>query len=81
LEKYGPITNLWEGGYMGDKFSQELKPRLKRGVNRNWQVHLLSNVLKQDSMSRIKLPTESPFEVQQTEREYHYTRYNHGHSM
>ncbi len=26
MENYGPITNVWEGGYVGEKFSQELKP-------------------------------------------------------
>jgi len=26
MENYGPITNVWDGGYVGEKFSQELKP-------------------------------------------------------
>ena len=46
MERYGPITNLWEGGMMGEKFSQELKPRLRGGLTRNWHVNVLKDVLK-----------------------------------
>jgi len=69
MENYEPVTNSWESGYMGEKFSQELKPGLKGVMTGNWPKNLLSNVLKQDSMSRVKLPTESLLEVNKTERE------------
>jgi hypothetical protein len=26
MERYGPIVNLWEGGYSGETYSQQLKP-------------------------------------------------------
>jgi hypothetical protein len=64
MERYGPITNLWEGGMMGEKFSQELKPRLRGGLTRNWHVNVLKDVLKVDVLSRMELPTATP-EVKQ----------------
>jgi len=39
MRTYGAITNLWEGGEMGEKYSQRLKPRLKRGLKGNWHVN------------------------------------------
>jgi hypothetical protein len=77
MEKYGPITNLWEGGYMGEKFSQELMHRLKWGLKGNWHITFLTNVLKQDSMSRIKLPTDGQMWVNQRECQWCYTTYKH----
>lgn len=77
MEKYDPVTNSWESGYMGEKFSQELKPGLKGVMTGNWPKNLLSNVLKQDSMSRVKLPTESPLEVNKTERELPWHKIQH----
>jgi hypothetical protein len=64
MERYGPITNLWEGGMVGEKFSQELKPRLRGGLTRNWHVNVLKDVLKDDALSRMELPTATP-EVKQ----------------
>jgi len=43
----------------------------------NWHINLLSNVLKQDTMSRIKLPTSTQVDKRNAQREYHYTRYKH----
>jgi hypothetical protein len=64
MERYGPITNLWKGGMIGEKFSQELKPRLRGGLTRNWHVNVLKDVLKDDALSRMELPTATP-EVKQ----------------
>jgi hypothetical protein len=77
MENYGPITNVWDGGYVGEKFSQELKPWLKGGMTGNWNINLLSNILKQDAMSRIELPTSTQVDKRNAQREYHYTRYKH----
>jgi hypothetical protein len=32
MDSYRPVCNLWEGGYNGEKYSQELKYRLKGAV-------------------------------------------------
>jgi len=69
MKAYGPITNLWEGGEMGEKYSQQLKPRLKGGLKGNWHVNILTHALKQDAMSRIQLPTGARMWVKPVVRE------------
>ena len=49
-KEYGPIPNLWEGGYNGEKFCQELKLRLCGGLKK-WHVTVLKKVLMEDAMS------------------------------
>jgi len=49
---------------MGEKFSQELKPRLRGGLTCNWHVNELKDVLKDDALSRMEAPTATP-EVKQ----------------
>ena len=44
MKQYGPIANLWEGGYDGERFSQELKHRLKGGLIDNWHRNLLKKL-------------------------------------
>ncbi len=56
MRQYGPISNLWEGGYDGEKYSQELKHRLRGGLKDNWHRNLLENVLADDILKRIKPP-------------------------
>jgi hypothetical protein len=58
MEEYGPIANLWEGGYDGEKYSQELKHRLKGGLKENWHQNLLCNVLADDVMKRFEKPSD-----------------------
>ena len=65
------------GRLHGRKFSQELKPRLKGGLKGNWHINLLTNVLKQDSMSRIKLPTDGQILVNQIQCQWCYITYKH----
>jgi predicted transcriptional regulator len=48
------------GGYSGEKYSQQLKPRLRRGMILNWHVNVLKDVLKEDALSRIELPSGQP---------------------
>ncbi len=69
MRTYGAITNVWEGGEMGEKYSQRLKPRLKGGLKGNWHVNALTLVLKQDSMSRIQLPNDGHLWVKPMQRE------------
>jgi hypothetical protein len=56
MEGFGPIPNLWEGGYNGEKLCQELKPRLRGGLTANWHVNILKGVLKDDALQRFELP-------------------------
>ena len=47
---------VMKGGYNGEKYSQELKHRLKGGLRDNWHKRLLENVLEYDCMRRIEMP-------------------------
>jgi hypothetical protein len=60
MERYGPLVNLWEGGFIGEKYSQQLKPRLKRGLTPNWHANALKDVLKEDALRRIELLLDRP---------------------
>ena len=60
MECYGPISNIWEGGYNGEQYSQELKHRLKGGLKDNWHKNVLEDVLNDDCMKRIELPQPEP---------------------
>jgi hypothetical protein len=78
MELYGPIPNLWEGGYDGEKFSQELKHRLRGGLKDNWHRNLLRNILADDVMKRIELPLqiEVPKDNESKHKEKCYKSYN-----
>jgi hypothetical protein len=75
MERYGPIVNLWEGGYSGENYSQQLKPRLRRGMTLNWHVNVLKDVLKEDALSRIELPSGQPGMKIQTIRDSTHVKY------
>jgi hypothetical protein len=75
MERYGPIVNLWEGGYSGEKYSQQLKPRLRRGMTLNWHVNDLKDVLKEDALSRIELTSGQPGMKIQTIRDSTHVKY------
>jgi hypothetical protein len=49
MERYGPIVLFWKGGYTGEKLSQQLKPRLRRGMILNWHINVLKDVFKEDA--------------------------------
>jgi hypothetical protein len=39
-----------QGGYNGEKYSQELKFRLRGGLKENWHINMLQEVLIDDAM-------------------------------
>ena len=45
--EYGPLRNLWEGGYLGEGFIRTVKPFLKTGFRKNWATNLHKNVLRE----------------------------------
>lgn len=75
MEEFGPVPNLWEGGYNGEKFCQQLKPRLRGGLTANWHVNVLKGVLKEDALQRIELPIKEEGR-QHYERDRRYVRYS-----
>jgi len=77
MEDYGPVSNLWEGGYNGEKYSQELKHRLKGGLRDNWHKRLLENVLEYDCMRRIEMPILDEKDMEsKNKKDCWYKKYN-----
>jgi hypothetical protein len=74
MKCYGPISNIWEGGYDGERYSQELKQRLKGGLKENWHKNVLDSVLNDDSMKPIELP-ESQLESDNSSAEKLFKKY------
>lgn len=52
LEQYGPVRNLWEGGGLGEKIIQLIKPTWF-GFRKNWQVNMMDKLLKSMALRRI----------------------------
>jgi len=50
-KEYGPLRNLWEGGYLGEGFIRHVKPHAKHGFRKNWEINLHKNVLKEKFLS------------------------------
>jgi len=46
IEEFGPIRNYWEGGVMGEKLIQVVKP-LWNGFRKKWQKSIMDKVMKQ----------------------------------
>ena len=44
MHQFGPIHNYWEGGGMGEKLIQLIKP-LWNGFQKNWQVNIMDKML------------------------------------
>jgi hypothetical protein len=75
MEEFGLIPNLWEGGYNGDKFCQDLKPRLRGGSTENWHENGLKGVLKDDTLQRIERPIKKDIK-QHNERDRRCVKYS-----
>ena len=39
-KEYGPLRNLWEGGYQGEGFIRLVKPYMKSGFRINWEINV-----------------------------------------
>jgi len=53
LADFGPIRNYWEGGGMGEKIIQQMKP-LWNGFLKHWQIILLDKLLKKMAIDCIQ---------------------------
>ena len=53
IEKYGPLRNLWEGGYQGEGYLRVMKPNLMNGLRKNWQGNILKKMLCQKSLEMV----------------------------
>ena len=53
MEKYGPLRELWEGGYKGEGYLRFLKPQLNQGFRANWHVNCMKNLLAMKAFDSI----------------------------
>jgi hypothetical protein len=53
MRQFGPIRNYWEGGGMGEKLIQLIKP-LWNGFRKNWQVNIMDKMLRQMAIERVQ---------------------------
>jgi hypothetical protein len=53
MREFGPLRNLWEGEYMGEGILRVLKPHMIQGMKRDWQSHLLRNMMRQKAFTTI----------------------------
>ena len=45
MQEYGPLKNLWEGGYQGEGFLLLVKPEASYGMRKNWCCSLHDRIL------------------------------------
>ena len=57
-KEYGPLRNLWEGGYLGEGYIRHIKPHAKHGFRKNWEINLHKNVLKEKFLSAFMKDTK-----------------------
>ena len=53
-EEFGPLRNLWEGGYIGEGFLRLVKPRINQGhfgMRKNWEINLHRSILNEKFLS------------------------------
>jgi hypothetical protein len=53
MEDLGTPRELWEGGYLGEGYLRVVKPTIKNGLRGNWETNLMSNLMKDKSLSLI----------------------------
>ena len=53
MEKFGPLRNLWEGGFQGEGLLRFVKPEIGMGVRVNWSTNVMLNLLREKSLTNI----------------------------
>lgn len=56
IRRIGPLTNFWDGGGKGERYIQEIKPHIPRGVRdgKLFFVRLMEKVYKMDCLKKIE---------------------------
>ena len=52
-ENFGPLKNIWEGGYIGEGYLRIRKPHMKRGLRKNWEQNIHRGVLERKTFDYI----------------------------
>jgi hypothetical protein len=53
LYKFGSPKHVWEGGYFGEGFLRVVKPKVRNGLRKNWEINLMKSVLRQKSLNAL----------------------------
>lgn len=51
---FGPLRNLWEGGYQGEGVLRYVKSEASYGMRKNWQCRLVERVLDTKSIEQME---------------------------
>ena len=50
---FGPLRNIWEGGYIGEGFLRLVKPHITRGLRKNWQKNIHIGILQRKCFNHL----------------------------
>lgn len=53
MERFGPIRNLWEGGFRGEGFLRITKPLVTQGLKLGWESHLMKKLLRNKALDTL----------------------------
>ena len=67
MSQYGPLRNLWEGGFRGEGFIRIVKPLVANGLRKSWAKSLMTRILKLMAFYRLKNPLGNSGDVDDLE--------------
>lgn len=73
IEKLGPLRNIWEGGFQGEGYIQQVKPLINMGLRKKWATSTMKRLLKNGSLEYI---IDSSFPTKQPKKPVGYHRYD-----
>jgi hypothetical protein len=53
VRRYGPIRNVWEGGAQGEGVLRFVKPNVKNGMRRAWELATMKTLMRKKAMEYV----------------------------
>jgi hypothetical protein len=53
IRRFGPLRNVWEGGYQEEGYLRKTKRTLSNGLRKNWQVNSMERMLESTALDVI----------------------------
>ena len=66
MSEYGPLRNLWEGSLQGEGFIKQVKPKIKKGLRKNWQKNTLQAIYEQMALERLNVATQEETNLEES---------------
>ena len=79
MQEYGPLRNLWEGSLQGEGFIKQVKPKIKKGLRKNWQKNTLQAVFEQMALERLNQATQEETNLDHSSNVNNMERYSNLH--